>query len=173
MKQNIIGVYTGNGKGKTTAALGMIFRACGHGGQCGVLQFIKSGPEDWGEYKTAKRLGIDWENYGNGFTWKEKDHSRSIEEVRNGWEQAKRWMLSGRYDLILLDEISYVLTYGWLDAGEVVSWLSGHREELPTLLLTGRKMPEPVIELADMVSEIRDVKHHFTRGIPAQKGIEF
>ncbi len=174
MKQNIIGVYTGNGKGKTTASLGMIFRACGHGQRCGVLQFIKSGPEAWGEYKMAKRLGIDWENYGCGFTWKEKDHTKSIEEVRKGWEQAKAWMLSGEYDLILLDEISYVLTYDWVDAQEVAQWLTEHREELPTLLLTGRAMAQPILDVADLISEITDVKHHLrSRGVPAQEGIEF
>ncbi len=173
-RQHVICVYTGNGKGKTSAGLGMIFRAVGHGHTCGVVQFIKHNPESWGEYKTAKRLGVAWENFGCGFTWEQKEQDASIAEAKAGWDLAREWILSGVYQLVLLDELSYVLSYGWIDPLEVVRWFDDHRDVLPNIVITGRNMPEVVVEYADTVSEIQEIKHHYvSRGIPAQKGIEF
>ncbi len=173
-QKRVICVFTGNGKGKTSAGLGMVFRATGHGQRCGVIQFIKSNPAKLGEYKMAKTLGIPWENFGHGFTWKQKHLDESIADAKAGWERIKELIDSGKYDLLLLDEISYVISYGWLDAEEIVTWFKKHHEILPTLVLTGRAMPKAIIDYADMVSDIQEIKHHFsTQGIPAQKGIEF
>ncbi|MCF7934642.1 MAG: cob(I)yrinic acid a,c-diamide adenosyltransferase [Spirochaetia bacterium] len=174
IKKRVVCVFTGNGKGKTTAGLGMVFRATGHGQKCAVIQFIKSDPSHWGEYRTAERLGVVWENFGHGFTWKQEDQQQSIEDYRSGWERVKELIGSHSYDLVMLDEISYGMSYGWLDTAEVVSWLQEHRQELPTMILTGRDMPEAVIGFADMVSEIQEIKHHFTdQQVAAQKGVEF
>ncbi|MGM0432071.1 MAG: cob(I)yrinic acid a,c-diamide adenosyltransferase [Spirochaetota bacterium] len=171
--KQIILVYTGNGKGKTTAALGTVFRALGHDMRCGVLQFIKQNPSSWGEYKSAVRSGVTWENFGCGFTWEQEALDESQAEARRGWERAKQVVLSQQYDLVVLDEFSYPHTFGWLDAQETVSWLETHREKLPHLIMTGRNMPEELISLSDTVSEISEVKHHFSEGVRAAKGIEF
>lgn len=171
---HIIAVYTGNGKGKTTSALGMLFRSLGHGHRCAVLQFIKHEPESWGEYIQAKALGVHWKNFGQGFTWQQKDESVGRDDAIAGWEYAKEILTSGEYDFVILDEISYVLSYGWVRPERVCEFLSEHRAQLPNLVLTGRHMPEEVCQLADMVSSIEQVKHHLKgKGIKAQEGIEY
>lgn len=173
-RQSLICVYTGNGKGKTTAALGMLLRASGHDLRCAVVQFIKSDPSHWGEYASAQKLGISWENFGEGFTWDQEDLSISEQVSKDGWQKAQEMILEGSCDALLLDEIAYPMTYGWISSKEAAAWLEEHREQLPILILTGREMPQEMIRAADMVSEIKEIKHHFNdKGLDAMKGVEF
>jgi len=167
-------VYTGNGKGKSTAAFGLLFRAKGHEFRCGVLQFIKSNPGQWGEYKMAKSLNIPWENYGCGFTWKQEDLEPTIAEVKEGWHRAQEWIESGKFDLIVLDEFTYPLAEKWLSPDSVITYLQSLPEEAPHIVITGRDAPEELIACADSAARIQNIQHHFdTQNIAAQKGIEF
>ena len=167
-------VYTGDGKGKSTAAFGLLFRAKGHGFRCGVLQFIKSKPEHWGEYKMARSLSIPWENYGCGFTWQQKDSGPTISEVNKGWKRAQEWIESGEFDLIILDELTYPLKEKWINTDSVISYLQSLPEEAPHIVITGRNAPEALISCADTASRIENIHHHFAeKNTAAQKGIEF
>ena len=170
----LIHIYTGNGKGKSTAAFGLLFRAKGHQLRCGVLQFIKSKPEHWGEYKMAKSLDIPWENYGCGFTWKQEDPGPTIAEVKAGWNRAQEWIESGNFDLIILDELTYPLIEKWLDLSLVVSYLQALSAVAPHIVITGRNAPEELIACADTAARIQNIHHHFDiKKTAAQKGIEF
>lgn len=174
-KKGLILVNTGDGKGKTTAALGMGLRAWGQGMKVLVLQFIKGGWE-YGELKAAEKLGPGFEicQLGEGFIKGKGDsfideHRRA---AREALEKAKAEIISAKYDLIVLDEILYAVHYGLVDLNDVLDLLDRKPEELH-LVLTGRNAPPEIIEKADLVTEMREIKHHFTRGVPAQKGIEF
>lgn len=174
-KNGLILVNTGNGKGKTTAALGMAFRAWGQGMKVLVLQFIKGGWK-YGELKAAEKLGPDFEirQMGEGFIKGPND--QSLDEHRHAaaeaLEAARTEISSGRYDLIILDEILYAVNYGLVALDEVLALMAKKPDNLH-LVLTGRNAPPEVIERADLVTEMKEIKHHFTKGIPAQKGIEF
>ena len=172
-RRGLVIVNTGNGKGKTTAALGTIFRAWGRGMRCCVIQFIKSEKGAWGESQAAHKLGIDWYQMGDGFTWQSKDIEETAARARQAWAFAQEKIASGNYDLILLDEFTYPLKYGWLKVDEVVSWLQANRPSGVHLMITGRDAPRPLIDFADLVTEMKNVKHPFDEGILAQAGIEF
>lgn len=166
-------VYTGAGKGKTTAALGAVFRAWGHGLRVGVVQFIKSDKGRWGEVKAAERLGIPWHTLGDGFVW---DPSRQAESRRlalAGWRLAQEMIASDAYDLLVLDELTYLFRFGWLEVEEALAWLREHKPPALHLLITGRDAPQALIEAADLVTEMQAIKHPYDQGIPAQRGIEF
>ncbi|MGE4583780.1 MAG: cob(I)yrinic acid a,c-diamide adenosyltransferase [Sphaerochaeta sp.] len=176
--QALILVYTGNGKGKSCAAMGQLVRAVGHQGRCAVAQFIKQDPEvlDSGEYKTVKQLGVVWKQFGAGFTWVGENDRLNAELAKKGWEQVKRWISTSSFDLIVLDEFTYTLSLGYLDTQEICSWLVDHRnkEGFPHLVITGRDAPKLLLEVADMVSEIQEVKHHMRKGgMSAVPMIEF
>jgi len=166
-------VHTGKGKGKTTAALGLLMRACGHGLKPCVIQFIKSETGRWGEIKIAEKLGIEWHKTGSGFTNTPEEEQEAIAKARQGWELAQEKIASGQYDLVLLDEFTYPLHYGWLDTDAVITWLKEHKPDGMHLIITGRSAPAALIEYADLVTEMRAVKHPFEQGIKAQRGIEF
>ena len=166
-------VHTGDGKGKTTAALGTILRAWGRGFKVCMIQFIKSETGQWGEVKAAKKLGIEWHTTGDGFTWTSKDMDETTARARHGWEIAKEKISSGDYDLIVLDEFTYALHFGWLDANEVIAWLKENKPKPLHLVITGRSAPKELIEYADLVTEMLVIKHPFEQGIKAQPGIEF
>jgi cob(I)alamin adenosyltransferase len=174
-KNGLILVNTGNGKGKTTAALGMAFRAWGQGMKVLVLQFIKGGWK-YGELKAAEKIGPDFEmrQMGEGFIKGPGD--QSLDEHRHAaaeaLEAARFEISSGKYDLIILDEILYALNYGLVSLDDVLGLMAKKPDNLH-LVLTGRNAPPEVIERADLVTEMKEIKHHYTRGIPAQKGIEF
>lgn len=172
-KQGLLIVNTGDGKGKSTAAFGMAFRAAGRGMRVGVLQFIKPDTANFGEIRAARTLGIEVRGTGDGFTWKSKDLDHSAELARHGWAEAQRMIASGEYDVLVLDEFTYPLAYGWLDAAEVLAWLAAHRPPMLHLVITGRSAPAALVEAADLVTEMRAVKHPFERGIRAQPGVEF
>lgn len=169
-------VITGNGKGKTTSALGMVCRARGQGLRCAVIQFLKSNPKALGEYRTFSGLGIDWESWGQGFLWDQKDLAPTAELCRKGWESFRTKASGGNFDLIVLDEFTYVLSFGLLDKTEVLDFLSANKgkEGFPHVVITGRNVAAGLIEIADTVSEINEIKHHFrSNGGKTVKGIEF
>jgi len=173
MKKGLLIVNTGDGKGKTTAALGMVLRAWGRGFRICVIQFIKAETGGWGEVKAAKKLGIEWHSMGDGFTWRSKDMDETTARALHGWEIAKEKIASNQYDLIVLDEFTYALHFDWLDTGEVLNWLRLNRPPSLHLVITGRSAPEALIELADLVTEMRPIKHPYDQGVQAQPGIEF
>jgi cob(I)alamin adenosyltransferase len=173
MKKGLLIVNTGDGKGKSTAAFGMVLRAWGRGFRVCVIQFIKAETGQWGEIKAAKKLGIEWHTTGDGFTWLSKDMDETTARALHGWGIAKEKIASGQYDLIVLDEFTYALHYGWLDTAEVLDWLRLNRPLSLHLVITGRSAPEALIQQADLVTEMRLVKHPYEQGIKAQAGVEF
>jgi cob(I)alamin adenosyltransferase len=173
MKKGLLIVNTGEGKGKTTAALGMVLRAWGRGFRVCVIQFIKAETGQWGEVKAARKLGIEWHTTGDGFTWTSKDMDETRARALRGWELAKEKIASGQYDLIVLDEFTYVMHYEWLDTNEVMEWLRLNRPSHLHLVITGRFAPEALIAQADLVTEMKVIKHPYEQGIQAQAGVEF
>jgi cob(I)alamin adenosyltransferase len=166
-------VFTGDGKGKTTAALGLILRAWGRGLRPCVVQFIKAEGGRWGEVTAAEKLGIEWHRTGDGFTWQSKDIDETVAHTRRGWELAQAKILSAEYDLVLLDEFTYPLKYGWLNCAEVVAWLRANKPGWLHLAITGRDAPQALCDYADLVTEMREIKHPYHTGVTAQIGIEF
>lgn len=166
-------VYTGNGKGKTTAALGLVLRAWGHGLRSCVIQFIKAEGGRWGETIAAERLGIRWHAMGAGFTFRSMDLEIDRARALAGWRLAQEMISSGDYDLVVLDEFTYPVSYGWLPVTEVIGWLREHRPPGLDLVITGRDAVPELIAFADLVTEMREIKHPFNRGVRARRGIEF
>lgn len=166
-------VNTGDGKGKTTAALGTILRAWGRGMRPCVIQFMKSETGQWGEVKAARKLKIEWHSLGDGFTWTSKDMEETIAKARHAWVLAQEKIASNEYDLILLDEFTYPLQFGWLATNEVLAWLKENKPSKLHLIITGRDAPVELIEKADLVTEMKLIRHPFDQGINAQPGIEF
>ena len=150
-RQGLLIVNTGNGKGKSTAAFGTLLRAWGRGLRVCVIQFIKAETGTWGEVRAAEKLGIEWHISGDGFTWRSKDVDETIARAQHGWELAQAKMVCGEYDLIVLDESTYLLNYGWLDLAEVLAWLQANRPPTLHLIITGRNAPAELIEYADRV----------------------
>jgi cob(I)alamin adenosyltransferase len=170
-------VNTGEGKGKSTAAFGMVLRAWARGYRVGVYQFMKSGKWKVGEEKAALALGqiggaIVWEKMGDGWTWTSRDLEQSADLAREGWEEVRRRIADETYDLLVLDEFTYPLTFGWVPLGEVVEVLAG-RPGFQHVVVTGRAAPQELIDIADLVTEMRKVKHPYDQGIKAQRGIEW
>jgi cob(I)alamin adenosyltransferase len=166
-------VNTGNGKGKTTAALGLAMRALGHGLKVCVIQFMK-GTWKYGELFSAKRFEdlLEFRVMGNGFTWKSKDLEKDKEIAREAWSYAKQQIESEKYALVILDELTYLMKFGFIRQAEVVDVLSTRRDDLH-VVVTGRDAPQALIDAADLVTEMIEMKHPFKKGIKAQKGIEF
>ena len=173
IQKGLVIVNTGNGKGKTTAALGVLLRTWGQGMRPCVIQFIKNEKNRGGEVKAARQLEIEWHTMGDGFTRRSRDMEKTSATARRAWELAQKKIASGEYDLILLDEFTYPLKYGWLDVSDVIGWLREHKPPMLHLIITGRGAPQELIEFADLVTEMRKVKHPFDQGIQAQLGIEF
>ena len=165
-------VNTGNGKGKTTAALGLLLRAWGHNMNVVMLQFVKSSTANYGEHRAARRIGVEILAGGTGFTQRGKNAGRNKHLARELWNVAKEKINSGAYHMVILDEISYPLRYGWLPVEEVIDVLR-HRPEKVHVVITGRDVPQELIDFADVATEVREVKHHLRKGIKAQPGIEF
>jgi cob(I)alamin adenosyltransferase len=169
--RGLILVNTGNGKGKSTAAFGVALRAIGQGLTVSIIQFIK-GKWKTGEMEAAQRLGLELLPMGKGFTWESKNLEEDKALMREAWIVAAEKILSGKYDLIILDEINYVLGYGHIPVDEVVRTLQSRPAHVH-VVLTGRNAPEEITSIADCVTEMRDIKHPYRNGIPAQKGIDF
>jgi cob(I)alamin adenosyltransferase len=166
-------VNTGDGKGKTTAALGLAMRTAGHGLKVCFIQFIK-GSWKYGELAAVERFGklIDFHVMGKGFTWKSKDLEKDKAVARQGWDLAREAMASQRYHLVVLDEFTYLLAYQMIGLQTVLDGLNERPHDLH-VLVTGRDAPQALLDLADMVTQMQVVKHPLKSGIKAQKGIEF
>ncbi|TAK08792.1 MAG: cob(I)yrinic acid a,c-diamide adenosyltransferase [Candidatus Manganitrophaceae bacterium] len=171
--KGLIMINTGNGKGKTTAALGTAFRALGYGWKILVIQFIK-GNWHYGELDSAKKFGDFFQilPMGEGFTWDTKNPERDWQKAQEAWEFGVKEALTGNYQMIIFDEINYVIRYNYLEVEKVVAFLKTKPSALH-VFLTGRDAHEQLIEIADLVTEMREIKHPFKKGIKAQKGIEF
>jgi cob(I)alamin adenosyltransferase len=165
-------VNTGDGKGKSSAAFGVMVRGWARGWRVGVVQFMKSGKWNTGEAKLADHLGIDWWTLGDGFTWESTDLDESAAKNVHAWTVAQAKLASGDYDLLILDELTYVVNYGWVPAEDVVRGLE-QRWPRTNVVITGRDAPAELVELADTVTEMTVVKHAYQRGIRARKGIEY
>lgn len=169
----LLAVYTGTGKGKSTAAFGMLLRSWARGYRCGVFQFVKSGKWKVGEAKAAAALGgIDWEKMGDGWSWLSRDLDESADLARAGWEGVKRAIAEERYEFLLLDEITYPVNWGWIDVDDVVVTLRD-RPGFQHVIVTGRDADPKLVALADLVTEVVKVKHPMDQGIRAQQGIEW
>ncbi len=165
-------INTGDGKGKTTAAIGTAFRALGHGMRVGMIQFIK-GKWKTGERKLGERTpNLTWLTMGHGFTWESLDLDRDRTAARAAWSTASAWLQEDSYDLVILDEITYVINYGFVPLDEVLSALQARRADLH-VILTGRDAPAELSAIADVVTEMQAVKHPYRDGVSAQQGIEF
>ena len=171
-RKPLVIVYTGNGKGKTTAALGVLLRAYGRGWTSVMLSFIKSETSNYGEERAGRKLGIEMIPLGGGFTWLSKDLKKDKALAQQCWGICKEKIGSGKYDLVILDEMTYPLNYGWLDVAEVIEVLRNRPPNLH-VIVTGRDAPQPLVDFADLVTEMREVKHPFQQGIKAQPGIDF
>ena len=173
LEKGLLIVHTGPGKGKSTAAFGLILRALGHGWGVGVVQFIK-GAWATGERKALERFAdlVTWKSMGEGFTWETQDRERDVAAAGRAWAAAREMMADPAIRLLVLDEINIALRYDYLPLDEVVAALAGRREDLH-IVVTGRNAKPEMLEAADLVTEMTLVKHHFAAGVKAQAGIEF
>ena len=165
-------VNTGPGKGKSSAAFGVMGRAWARGWKVGVVQFVKSDKWQVGERKLAAHLGIDWHTLGDGFTWESQDLDATEARGRHAWQVAGEMVASGDYDLVILDEMTYIVKYGWVQVADVVAVLAA-RPQRTNVIVTGRNAPPEVVALADTLTEMVTVKNAFDQGIRARKGIEY
>ena len=174
-RRGLVLVHTGDGKGKSTAAFGLALRAFGrthvHGKRVKIFQFMKVPTARFGEHRMFEQLGLPIEGLGDGFSWKSKDLDHSAQLARDGWARARDTILGGEHFLVVLDELTYPLIYGWLPLDEVLQTLRERPRDVH-VVITGRRCPPEIIELADTVTEMTLVKHAFQAGIPAQRGIE-
>lgn len=172
-ERGLLIVHTGKGKGKSTAAFGMVFRAIGHGMKVGVVQFVK-GAWDTGERDVLLKFPdlVTINAMGEGFTWDVQDRERDLAAARAAWEQAKLLIADPAYKLVLLDELNICLRYDYLPLDEVVAFLKNKPAD-KHVIVTGRNAKDEVIEIADLVTEMTEIKHHFRAGVKAQAGIEF
>ena len=172
-EKGLLIVHTGKGKGKTSAALGMVVRAIGHGMKVGVVQFVK------GAMTTGEKLvfdafpeNIEFKPMGEGFTWNTQDRARDVAAARLAWEEVKRMVADTSYHMVVADELNIVLRYDYLPLDEVLATLTA-RDEMKHVIVTGRNAPDALVEAADLVTDMTMIKHPFRSGVKAQKGIEF
>ena len=172
-KRGLIIVHTGKGKGKSTAAFGVVFRSIGNGMRVGIVQFVK-GKWETGERKVLEAFPdqVEFATMGEGFTWETQDRARDIEAAQGAWEKAKAMIMDEKLDVVLLDELNIVLRYDYLDVNEVVEFLKT-KPEMKHVIITGRNAKEELMDFADLVTEMEMIKHPFRSGVKAQVGIEF
>jgi len=170
--KSIVLVNTGDGKGKSSAAFGVMVRGLALDWPVAVVQFIKSGDWNVGEEKMGRKLGVDWFNQGDGFTWNSENIENDKALARQGWEQAASLIAAGEHRLIILDELTYLINWEWIEPEPVYEAIR-NRPEKVNIVVTGRDAPEGLIEVADTVSEVVKVKHAFDNGIIAKKGIDY
>ncbi len=171
-EKGLLLVLTGNGKGKSSSAFGMVARALGHGMNVGVAQFIKSRTDTGEEAFLGKQSGVEWHVLGEGFTWDTQNLAGDIATAKRGWEVARRMLADPAIHLVVLDELTYLLSYGWLDAASVLADIAA-RPSQQHVVVTGRAAVQALLDAADTVSEIADVKHAYRAGIKAQPGIDW
>jgi cob(I)alamin adenosyltransferase len=169
---SVVIVNTGDGKGKSSAAFGVMIRAVARDWRVAVVQFVKSGKWNVGEEKIGRQLGVEWFNVGDGFTWDSADLDHDKALAREGWQTAASLIAAGEHRLVVLDEITYLCTWGWIDTADVVAAI-GDRPEHVNVVITGRDAPTELVDVADTVTEMRKVKHAYDHGINAIRGIEY
>lgn len=165
-------VHTGDGKGKTSAAMGIAMRAVARDWRVCVVQFVKDGRWKTGEEASGRRLGIDWWSLGDGFTWNSQDMEQTEAVAREAWRSARELIRAGEHELVVLDEITYPLNWGWIDADDVFETIRSRPPHV-NVVATGRDAPTTLCEIADTVTEMLAVKHAFDAGVAAMRGIEF
>ena len=170
-EKGLLLVLTGNGKGKSSSAFGMVGRSLGHGMKVGVCQFLKSRTDTGEEAFFGKQTDCEWHVLGDGFTWETQNREQDIATSQRGWAVAQRMLTDPAYQLVVLDELTYLLNYGYLDADQVLDALA-ERPPMQHVVVTGRAASEALRELADTVAEIADVKHAYRAGVMAQRGID-
>lgn len=170
-EKGLLLVITGNGKGKSTSGFGTIARAVGHGLKCSVAQFIK-GTWDNGERNLLEKLGVEFQVMATGFTWETQNKAADTEAAQIVWQECKRMLKDESIDVILFDELTYMVSYGYIDLDEVVEALT-NRPKMQSVVITGRAAHRTLIELADTVSEVKNVKHAFESGVKALKGVDW
>ena len=169
---SLVVVNTGNGKGKSSSAFGIMIRGVARGWNVAVVQFIKSGDWKVGEEKIGRQLGVDWFAFGDGFTWDSEDMSNDIAHARAGWSKAVELMNAGEHQLLIFDELTYLSSFGWLPIGEVVDAVRDRPRHV-NVVITGRDAAPELIDLADTVTEMVEVKHAYQQGIRAMRGIDY
>lgn len=169
---SLVIVNTGNGKGKSSAAFGTMIRALAAGWDVAVCQFIKSNQWQVGEEKLGRQLGVQWHSFGEGFTWDSNDLDQDKAHAAAGWAQAKAMIASGSFGLVILDELTYLMNWGWVETTEVIATVTG-RPAATSIVITGRDAPTELIEVSDTVTEMVEVKHAFQAGIRAKRGIDY
>ncbi len=172
VKKGLVIVNTGNGKGKTTAAMGVLFRAWGRDMRVIMLQFIKHTTARFGEQRAAQKIGVEIQAYGDGFTWRSKDMDRTEALAQEQWERCKEVLASDQHDVVIMDEFTYPMHYGWVPVEDVLEALRNRPPDMH-VIITGRNAPQELIDYADLVTEMREIKHPYKQGIKAQPGIEF
>lgn len=170
-EKGLLLVLTGNGKGKSSSAFGMLARALGHGMQAGVAQFIKARTDTGEEAFFSRQPGVEWHVLGDGFTWDTQNLAQDIATAQRGWTVAQAMLRNPELGLVVLDELTYLLSYGWLDSAAVLADIA-NRPAMQHVVVTGRAAPEALLNAADTVSELMDVKHAYRAGVKAQKGID-
>ncbi|MEZ8824952.1 cob(I)yrinic acid a,c-diamide adenosyltransferase [Vibrio sp. 10N.261.55.A7] len=170
-EKGLLLVITGNGKGKSTSGFGTIARAVGHGFNCSVAQFIK-GTWDNGEKNLLEKLGVEFQVMATGFTWETQDKTADTLAAQKVWQECKRMLKDESIDVILFDELTYMVSYGYIELDEVLEALS-NRPKMQSVIITGRGAHRSLIELADTVSEVKNVKHAFESGVKALKGVDW
>lgn len=171
-RRDLFIVNTGDGKGKSSSAFGVMLRAVARGWNVKVIQFIKSDKWQTGEKKMAEQLGVEWVTGGDGFTWESDDMEATEKAAADAWDHAKQTIMSGEYDLVILDEGTYPVTFGWIDRDDVVDTISG-RPDGVNVIVTGRDADQALIDAADTVTEMKKIKHAFDKGLAARKGLDF
>jgi cob(I)alamin adenosyltransferase len=169
---SLVVLNTGNGKGKSSSAFGMMIRAVGRGWNVAVVQFIKSGNWNTGEEKIGRQLGVDWYAFGEGFTWDSDDLSNDRAHAAEGWARAVEIMNAGEHQLVIFDELTYLPSFNWLSVTEIVDAVA-NRPRHVNVIITGRDAARELIDLADTVTEMREVKHAYQQGIRAMRGIDY
>jgi len=171
-ERGLLLVNTGNGKGKSSAAFGLVARALGHGMKVGVAQFIKGRTDTGEEAFFSRQPGVEWHVLGEGFTWETQNLERDIATAQRGWAVARRMLADASINLVVLDELTYLLRYGWLDTQDVLADIAA-RPPMQHVVVTGRSAPPALIDAADTVTEMNEIKHAYRAGVKAQKGVDW
>ena len=169
---SLVVLNTGNGKGKSSSAFGMMIRGVARGWNVAVVQFIKSGDWKVGEEKIGRQLGVDWHAFGDGFTWDSDDLTNDRAHAAAGWAKAAELMQAGEHQLVIFDELTYLPSFGWIDVAEIGDAIAARPRHV-NVIITGRDAAPELIELADTVTEMREVKHAYQQGIRAMRGIDY
>ena len=170
---SLVLVHTGDGKGKSTSAFGVVLRAVARDWRVAVVQFLKSGAWHVGEEQVCReRLDVDWFAIGEGFTWESDDLGEDEAVAAEAWRHARQLIAAGEHRLVVLDELTYPVNWGWIDVDDVVAVLRDRPEQV-NVVVTGRDAPAPIVEIADTVTEMRKVKHAYDTGVRAKKGIDY